>query len=123
MSASTRNIIAWILQGLLALAFILSGAHKFMDLPKTVSGFTGMGLPAWFAYFIAGAEIAGGIGLLLPRLTRLAAAGLIIIMLGAVYVHATKIPGGIATGGPAIALLVLLIVVLVLRRPAPLATS
>ncbi|QKG56947.1 DoxX family protein [Hymenobacter sp. BRD128] len=121
MTASTRNAIAWILQGLAGLAFIASGVMKFMDLPKTVSGFTGMGFPAWFAYLIATAEVLGGIGLLVPRFTRLAAAGLIIIMLGAIWVHATKVPGGIATGVPAISLLVILFIIIALRRPAPLA--
>ncbi|OGX92116.1 DoxX family protein [Hymenobacter coccineus] len=121
MSASARNIIAWVLQVLLGLAFIASGVHKFMDLPGTVSMFSSMGLPGALAYVVAGAEVLGGIGLLIPRFTRLAAAGLVIIMIGAVVMHATKIPGGLAGGVPAIALLALLLVLIVLRRPAPLA--
>ena len=120
MTASTRNIIAWILQGLAGLAFIASGANKFLHLDATVDGFSKMGFPGWFAYLIAGAEVLGGIGLLVPRFTRLAAAGLIIIMLGAVWVHATKVPGGIATGVPAIALLVILLIIIALRRPTSL---
>ena len=119
MSASARNIIAWILQVLLGLAFIASGVHKFMDLPGTVGMFSGLGLPGALAYVIASAEVLGGIGLLLPRFVRPAALGLIIIMVGAVVMHATKIPGGLAKGVPAIALLVLLVVVLLLRRPVP----
>ena len=116
----TRNIIAWILQIILALAFIASGGNKLLHLADTVKGFGGMGFPGWFAYFIAGAEMLGGIGLLVPRFTRLAAMGLILIMLGAAFVHATKIPGGLLPNGlPALGLLVLLIVVLLLRRPAP----
>ncbi|TPG66412.1 DoxX family protein [Hymenobacter nivis] len=120
MSASTRNIIAWILQVLLGLAFIASGVKKFMDLPGTVGMFGSLGLPGALAYVVAGAEVLGGIGLLVPRFTRLAAAGLVIIMIGAVIIHATKIPGGLAGGVPAIVLLVLLLLLIVLRRPAPL---
>ena len=116
----TRNIIAWILQILLALAFIASGGNKLLHLADTVQGFGGMGFPDWFAYLIAGAEVLGGIGLLLPRFTRLAAVGLIVIMVGAAFVHATKIPGGLLPKGiPALALLVLLLVVFWLRRPTP----
>lgn len=116
--SSTRNIIAWILQILLALAFIASGGNKLLHLADTVKGFGGMGFPGWFAYFIAGAELLGGIGLLVPRLVRPAALGLMLIMLGAAYTHATKIPGGLLPNGmPALSLLVLLIVVYVLRRP------
>ena len=118
MSSSTRNIIAWVLQGLLGLAFIASGVKKFTDLPGTVSMFSSIGLPGILAYLIAGAEVLGGIGLLIPRFTRLAAMGLLVVMLGAVMMHATKIPGGIANGVPAIVLLLLLSAVLWLRRSA-----
>jgi putative oxidoreductase len=62
--------------------------------------------------------VLGGIGLLVPRLVRPAALGLILVMLGAAYTHATKIPGGLLPKGlPALGLLVLLIVVYLLRRP------
>ena len=118
--SSARNTIAWILQILLAVAFIASGGNKLLHLADTVKGFGGMGFPSWFAYFIAAAEVLGGIGLLVPRFTRLAALGLILIMIGAAYVHTTKIPGGLLPNGlPALGLLALLIVVLLLRRPSP----
>jgi len=119
MSASTRNIIAWVLQVLLGLAFIVSGFKKFADLEGTVGMFSGLGLPGALAYVIAGGELLGGIGLLIPRFTRLAAAGLLIIMAGAIIMHATKIPGGLANGVPAIVLFVLLLVLIWLRRPSP----
>jgi len=117
MTASTRNIIAWVLQVLLGLAFIASGANKLKDLPGTVSMFSGLGLPAALAYVVAFGEVLGGIGLLIPRFTRYAALALLPIMVGAVVMHATKIPGGIKGGVPAIVLLVLLGVVFWLRRP------
>ncbi len=106
---------------LLGLAFIASGIKKFTVMPVTVGIFGSLGLPGAVAYVVAGAEVLGGIGLLIPRFTRLAALGLVIVMIGAVVMHATKIPGGIANGVPAIAMLVLLAVVLWLRRPVPLA--
>ncbi len=118
MSSSTRNIIAWVLQGLLGLAFIASGVKKFTDMTGTVNMFSSIGLSGILAYIIAGAEVLGGIGLLIPRFTRLAAMGLLVVMLGAVMMHATKIPGGIANGVPALVLLLLLSAVLWLRRPA-----
>jgi putative oxidoreductase len=115
MSPSVRNIIAWILQALLAAMFIYSGGHKLMDLAGTTQMFESMGMPGWFAGLIGGAELLGGIGLLVPRTVRLAAMGLIIIMIGAVFMHATKIPGGLAKGVPAMVCLLLLVAVLVLR--------
>ena len=119
MNSSTRNTIAWILRGLLALAFIVSGGYGLLHAADNMPQMTSMGLPGWFAYLISAAELLGGIGLLLARTVRPAALGLIIIMIGAVYLHATKIPGGLAKGVPAIVLLALLVVVLLLRsRPA-----
>ena len=121
MTSSARNITAWVLQVLLGLAFLASGAKKFADLSGTLAMFGSIGLPAILAYLIAGGEVLGGIGLLVPRFTRPAALGLAAIMVGALVMHATKIPGGLANGVPALVLLVLLGVVLWLRRPAPIA--
>jgi hypothetical protein len=79
----------WIIQGLLGLFFILgSGAPKLVlpaeSLPMPIP------LPGWFVLFIGVAEILGGLGLILPGLlhirpglTPLAAAGLMLITIGA----------------------------------------
>ena len=115
MRPSAPNNIAWVLQGLLALAFIGFGGYGLLHAAGNMPQMASMGLPGWFAYLISGAELLGGIGLLLRPTVRLAALGLIIIMTGAVYLHATKIPGGLANGVPALVFLALLVVVLVLR--------
>lgn len=89
-----------------------------LHLDSTMGIFGSLGLPGWFGGFIGGAELLGGIGLLIPRLVRPAALGLIVIMLGAVFMHATKIPGGLDNGVPALVSLALLVVLLALRsRP------
>jgi putative oxidoreductase len=119
----TRNIIAWILQVLLAVMFIKAGFDKLSNLDGTMKMFGGLGLPSWFGGLIGAAELLGGIGLLVPRTVRLAALGLIIIMIGAVFMHATKIPGGIGGGTAAIGTLVALVVVYFLRRPTTVATD
>ena len=59
---------------------------------------------------VAGAEVLGSVALLVPRFTWLAAAGLVIAVADAAEMHATKIPGGRAT--------IVLLVLIVLRRPA-----
>ena len=87
---------------------IFSGGHKLVDLPGTMNMFASMGMPGWLATLIGGAEVLGGIGLLVPRTVRPPAMGLLIIMIGAVLRPATKIPGGLA-------MVLLLAVVLVLR--------
>ncbi|MGI4734502.1 MAG: DoxX family protein [Janthinobacterium lividum] len=117
---ATRNIISWVLQVLIGLAFIFSGGNKFLHLTDTVGMFSKMGLPAAITYLVAGGEVLGGIGLLVPRLVRPAAIGLLLIMIGAAYMHATKIPGGLLPNGlPALGLLLGLVIILLLRRPVP----
>jgi DoxX-like family len=78
----------WIVQGLLALIFLFSGGMKLV-LPLEVLT-AQMPLPGLFVRFIGVAESLGAIGLILPGLLRirpgltpLAAAGLVIIMIGA----------------------------------------
>ncbi len=121
MTPKTQNIIAWILQVLLGLAFIASGGMKLLHGAESAQMFGSLGMPGWFGYLIGGAELLGGFGLLTPQFVRPAALGLMLIMVGAVSLHATKIPGGMGKGIPAVVLLVLLAVVFWLRRPTPTA--
>ncbi|SFF26246.1 DoxX family protein [Spirosoma endophyticum] len=123
MSASVRHTIAWILQLVLGLFFIFAGFNKLRDLSSTVAMFGTLGLPSVLAYIVGGGELLGGIALLVPRLTRFAAMGLLIIMLGAVFMHATKIPGGLAGGIPALVCLILLGALIWLRQPITSATT
>jgi hypothetical protein len=80
--------VLWTIQGLLALLFLFTGGMKLM-LP--IEALTAqLPLPGWFVRFLAVAELLGALGLVLPGLLRirpgltpLAAAGLVIIMIGA----------------------------------------
>jgi uncharacterized membrane protein YphA (DoxX/SURF4 family) len=87
------NILLWIIQFLLALLFIFAGSMKFKMSPDEMNKQMPFVLPGLFLYFIGVCEILGGIGLILPSLLRikpgltpLAAAGLAIIMTGAVVI-------------------------------------
>jgi DoxX-like family len=93
------NIALWIVQGLLAALFLFAGGMKLV-LPVQVLT-QQMPLPGPFVRFIGVAEVLGAIGLILPGLLRirpgltpLAAAGLVIIMIGATVV--TLVNGMIA---------------------------
>jgi hypothetical protein len=102
----------WIVQGLLALIFLFTGGTKLI-LPIEVLT-EQFPLPGLFVRFIGVAEVLGAIGLILPGLLRirpgltpLAAAGLVIIMIGAtVLTLAGVVPGG---GGAASALIPLVL--------------
>jgi uncharacterized membrane protein YphA (DoxX/SURF4 family) len=82
------NYALWIVQALLAALFLFSGGMKLiMPLEMLTAQ---MPLPGLFVRFIGVAEVLGAIGLILPWLLRirpgltpLAAAGLVIIMIGA----------------------------------------
>jgi hypothetical protein len=78
----------WVVQGLLAIIFLLTGGMK-LALPLEALT-KQMPLPGLFVRFLGVAEVLGAIGLILPGLLRvrlgltsLAAAGLVIIMIGA----------------------------------------
>jgi uncharacterized membrane protein YphA (DoxX/SURF4 family) len=89
---SGLNIALWVVQVLLGLLFIWAGGFKLvMPLEKLAGPPGSVVLPGAFLRFIGVAELLGGIGLILPALLRirpgltpLAAAGLVIIMIGAV---------------------------------------
>jgi uncharacterized membrane protein YphA (DoxX/SURF4 family) len=89
--ATKYNVLLWVIQALLALLFLFSGVMKLI-LP--IEAMTKqMQFPGLFLRFIGVAEVAGALGLILPglthirpRLTALAAAGLVIIMIGATVV-------------------------------------
>jgi len=72
---------------ILALIFLASGGAKLAGLDFEIQAFTRWGYPIWFMYAIGAAEVAGGIGLLIRRLSALAAACLAALMIGAVATH------------------------------------
>jgi hypothetical protein len=97
------NRALWIVQGLLALLFLFAGGMKLVLPIEQMTA--DIPLPGWFLRFIGVAEVLGGAGLILPGLlkirpglTPLAAAGLVIIMIGATVLT-------LATGGGATALI------------------
>jgi len=82
------NRALWIVQGLLALVFIVAGGVKLVMPLKALT--EQLPLPGPFVRSIGAAELLGAIGLILPgvlrirpALTPLAAAGLLIVMIGA----------------------------------------
>ncbi|HEX5474820.1 MAG TPA: DoxX family protein [Vicinamibacterales bacterium] len=91
------NVVLWILQILLAVAFL---AHSWLMLapPASVAVQMNAALPArWFQIFIGVAELLAAIGLTLPGITRIrpslvawAAAGLMVLMICATVFHLTR---------------------------------
>jgi uncharacterized membrane protein YphA (DoxX/SURF4 family) len=87
---ANMNIALWIIQALLAALFVFAGATKLIMSIEEMTQQMPIALPGWFLRFIGVAELLGGLGLVFPwltgiqpKLTPLAAAGLVIIMIGA----------------------------------------
>ncbi|WP_394847869.1 DoxX family protein [Pendulispora brunnea] len=75
--------------GLAAVFFAHSYAKLFVfTLPGTAQFFEAHGFPGWTAYPVTAAELLGGVALLLGVRTRIVAAALIAVLLGALRVHA-----------------------------------
>ena len=73
----------WALQVVLALMFAMGGLAKVGGDPAMVEMFATIGIGQWFRYAVGALEIAGAVGVLVPRLSALAALGLVCLMVGA----------------------------------------
>ncbi len=103
MSRSRKlNASLWTAQTLLALLFLFAGGMKLVTPVAELAKMSPL-LPVAFIQFIGVCEVLGGLGMILPGvthirtgLTPLAAAGLAIIMIGAVVVTVATAPAGMA---------------------------
>jgi putative oxidoreductase len=77
------NITLWVLQVLLALAFVVPVYRKLAGVPESVQLFDDIGLGQWLRYAVGLLELTLAIGLLFPWLAGLAALGLVCVMAGA----------------------------------------
>ena len=87
------NSVLWVIQLLLAAAFL---AHGWLVLapPPEIAAQMLAALPRWFWLFLGVAEVAAAAGLILPGLTRIlpwlvtwAAVGIMIVMVSATGYH------------------------------------
>jgi len=100
MSNKTRNTLLWTVQGVLALLFLFAGVSKLV-MPLAAMQQGPIVFPGWFLRSLGVLEALGALGLVLPgifrirpSLTPLAAAGLVVIMIGATVI--TGISGAVA---------------------------
>ncbi|WP_299939501.1 DoxX family protein [uncultured Microbulbifer sp.] len=114
--ATLKSAVIMGITMLLALTFLAAGLTKFAGVTQVVLPFERLGMP-FMAKVIGLLEIAGAIGLLIPRLRHLAALGLSAIMLGAIVYHLTLDPEKAAL--PGIILLIFCGSLAWIQRPAP----
>ena len=87
------NIVLWVLQVLLAVAFLAHGG-LFLWPPPEIAAQMNASLPRWFQLFLGVAEVLAAVGLILPGLTRIqpwlvawAAGGVMIVTASATGYH------------------------------------
>ncbi len=90
------NIVLWVLQLLLAVAFFAHG-WLFLSPPPDVAVLMNASLPRWFQLFLGIAEVLAAIGLTLPGMTRImpglvaaSAAGIMIVTASATVYHLVR---------------------------------
>jgi putative oxidoreductase len=108
-------VTMWAVQLVLAGQFAAGGLFKLAGDQQMVAMFADIGAGQWLRVLVGVLELAAAVGLLVPRLARLAAAGLVALMTGAALTNIVWL----ATS-PALPLVFLLLatVVVVLRRSA-----
>jgi hypothetical protein len=109
-----RNAIgAWVLQGLLAAAFLAAGGAKLLGAAMMVQIFDQIGMGQWFRIATGLVEVAGAVALLVPGFAALGAVWLGATMFFAVLTHLFILH---SSAMPAVILLALNILVIWLRR-------
>ena len=105
------NILLWVLQALLALAFFAHGMLLLMPSPE-IQAQMYAALPPWFWLFLGIAEVAAAVGITLPGVTRIqpglvpaAAAGITFVMVSATIWHLVR--GEMSSAGITFVLLVM----------------
>ena len=89
IDTKTAPYAAFILRLALGTMFIAHGLMKVFvfTLPGTAQFFAAVGFPGWTAYPVPALEIAGGLLLVAGVYSRVVAAGLIPVLIGAATVH------------------------------------
>ena len=85
--SKARTITMWVLTAIVGLMMIVAGAGKFGPDSFWISRFAGWGYAPWFVVVVGVAEVLGGIGLFIPKVSLLSAIGLVLVMLGAGATH------------------------------------
>ncbi len=81
--ARATRVGSWAVRVVLAAQFLLGGLLKLVADPVMVAMFDDIGAGPGLRLLVGACEVAGAVGLLVPRLVRAAAGGLALLMIGA----------------------------------------
>lgn len=100
-----KRYSAYGISGLLTVAFLMAGGAKIAGAEMLVANFERWGFPLFLLYVVGTTEVLLAIGLWVPRLSGLAALGLVFTMISALGIHIWF--GELSQIGPALLLGVL----------------
>ncbi len=109
-----KSIAVWVLRVVTGALFLAAAVMKFSSQPQMVAEFDTVGLGQWFRYFTAALELAGGLAILVPRLSIAGAAILLTVDIGAFIAQVTVLH---IDWVHTVILAVLLAVLIYLQRP------
>jgi putative oxidoreductase len=98
-----KAAVVWAVQVLLAVQFAAGGLLKVAGDDVMVALFTDIGAGQWLRYLVGALELAGALGLLVPRLAGPAALGIVGLMAGATVTNVVIL--GISPAVPLVFLL------------------
>jgi uncharacterized membrane protein YphA (DoxX/SURF4 family) len=114
------NVVLWVLQVFLAVAFFAHGC-LFLFPPAAMVAQMNASVPRWFQLFLGVAEVLAAVGLTLPGLTRIqpwlvsaAAVGVMIVMISATIFHTMR--GEVSSAVTTVVLLAIATFVAYMRR-------
>ncbi|THV33555.1 DoxX family protein [Glycomyces buryatensis] len=110
------NITLWAFQVLLSAFFVWAAVPKLAGAEAAVAGFEAMGAAPWFRILTGAVELAGAIGLVIPRLSSLAAGGLALVMVCASYTNLVVMDAPLAMLTPTAVLCALFVAIAWARR-------
>lgn len=110
------NVGLWVIQVLLAAFFVFAASGKLLSDATAVAMYDTIGFGQWFRYLTGICELAGAIGLLIPRLTGVAAMGLAGVMVGATLTNLFLLPGMAPYAIETLALGVIFVLIAYARR-------
>lgn len=106
MTIKSKNIITWVLAGLLAFAFLGSGITKLLGVEMQIKNLESWGYPLWMRFPIGLSEVAFAIGLLMPAYHKWVMYAIFGWGVVAIYTHIQATPPQYQMlGGPIVFLL------------------
>jgi len=119
MTQKAKNILTWIVSGLLALAFFGAGTTKIIGLEMQIKNLESWGYPLWLRFPIGLSEVGMALGLLLPKFRKMVSYAVFPWVVIAVFTHLQATPPQYSGIGAPILFGILASIILLLSRNKP----